>query len=215
MKISDFVAQMGNYGAARTNRYTIDMEIPKAVNVMQYGSNHAHKMRMFCEQIQLPGLNVNTTQVRTFGEIREMPYEFNYDPIQMIFYVDSEMVIKGIFDDWIQNIQLKRTRSFQYYVDYICPQMSIHIEDVYDKRKYSVGLYEVYPKNLGPVQLGYEQKNVMTMQVTMVYKYWKSIVHGIEKPGRVTVGSPIDLGVGKIPDTPELDITSISNPGSI
>ena len=172
MNISDFVTQVGKSGFARSNRYSIEMALPATT----YSDNDYRKMMLLCENVQLPGLNINTTQIRTFGEIREMPYEFNYDPVQFGFYVDGDMVIKGIFDQWVQSIQRGKTRNFNYYKDYISDEMKIFVEDLNDDTKYIVTLYEVYPKTLSAVQMGYDQKDIMKLQVTMNYRHWKSEV---------------------------------------
>ena len=179
MNISNFISEIGKGGLSRANRYSIEMNLPKSV---KYGEYDYKKMLLLCESAQLPGLNINTAQIRTVGEIREMPYEFNYDPVQLSFYVDGDMIIKGIFDEWAKSIQNNDTRTFNYYKDYTSAVVSIYVEDLTDKRKYVVELYEVYPKNVSAVQLGYDQKDVMKMTVSLAYKYWKSRVLDRQDP---------------------------------
>jgi hypothetical protein len=139
---------------------------PKRVNL---GS--LRKVLLFCDQIQLPGVNYSTTQIRTFGEFRETPYEKLYDNLTMSFYVDNDMKIKGLFDEWIGSIQDPITRTFSYYDQYIS-EMKIEVQDLQNKTRYEMTLYECYPKNIGSIQLDYANKDYMKMQVTMQYKYW-------------------------------------------
>ena len=73
MNISDFVSQMSPSGMARTNRYSIVLTTP--LSITDYVD--MPKILLFCDAINLPGLNINTAQIRTFGEMREMPYELN------------------------------------------------------------------------------------------------------------------------------------------
>ena len=176
MKITDFVAEVQNSnGLARSNRYTIEIPFPLVMrNTSNYSDNDFRKMHLFCESAQIPGLNINTTQIRTFGEVREMPYEFNYDPVQFSFYVDGDMIIKGLFDEWIKNIQIGKTRNFQYYNYYISDQVKINIENMQDEEIHTVTLYEAYPKSISSIQVGYDQKDVMKMTVNLMYKYWTS-----------------------------------------
>jgi hypothetical protein len=174
MKISDFTANFSPYGMARANRYSIIITTPNSI--LEH-VNDLPKILMFCDSINLPGLNINTAQIRTFGEMREMPYEFNYDPIQVSFYVDGEMLVKDFFDRWINSIQRGETRSLNYYTHYICPQMQIFVEDLEDIKTYQVELYEVYPKTVSAIQMGYDQKDIMKVQITLMYKYWKSSMH--------------------------------------
>lgn len=186
MKITDFVSQIGKSGLARSNRYSVEMVIPSTT----YSPNDYRKMLLFCDAVQLPGLNINTTENRTFGEVREMPYEFNYDPIQLSFYVDGDMIIKGIFDEWIQSIQKNNTRNFNYYKNYISDVVKITVEDLQDKPKYRVSLFEVYPKTIGIIQMGYAQKDIMKLDVTFAYKYWRSEVIKTAQPTQPAKAAP-------------------------
>ena len=206
MKISDFVTQIGKGGLARSNRYSVEMVLPKTT----YGDNDYRKMLLLCESVQLPGLNLNTAQIRTFGEIREMPYELNYDPVQFSFYVDGDMVIKGIFDKWIQNVQTGNTRNFTYYKNYISDTIKIKVEDLNDDVKYIVTLYECYPKTVSPVQMGYDQKDIMKLNVQMQYKFWRSQV--ISKTEPVTTKSLSTKQTFPEDNTSSNSVTSYTDP---
>lgn len=171
MKISDFVANISS-GLARSNRFHVIFRPPLVVNVA--GLMPEQQLMMLCDQIQMPGLNVNTTPTRTFGEVREAPYEYSYEPITIQFYVDSKMDVKTFWDRWIKGIQNSTTRAFRYYDQYVCKNMDIYVENLLDQNTYLVRLYEVYPKSVGAIQLDYAAKDVMKIQVTLEYKYWLS-----------------------------------------
>jgi len=176
MKISDFVTSISS-GLARTNRYSIIMDIP---SVDGSGLTPLSDLLIFCDQVQLPGLNINTAPNRTYGEVRETPYEFAYEPINFTFYADAGMHLNAYFSAWIKSIQINGRRSFRYYDQYICPQMQILVQDTEDDTRYQVTLYECYPKSIGAIQLDYASKDVMKIPVTMIYKYWEYSV--IDKP---------------------------------
>lgn len=171
MNISDFVANISG-GLARTNRFHVIFRPPQSVNVA--GLMPEQQLMMMCDQVQIPGLNINTTGIRTFGEVRETPYEYNYEPINIQFYVDQKMDVKTFWDRWIKSIQLGSTRSFRYYDEYVCKKMEIYVENLLDQKTYLVALFEVYPKNVTAIQLDYAAKDVMKIQVTLEYKYWLS-----------------------------------------
>ena len=130
-RLTDFVGQMTS-GFARTNRYTVQMTLPVELNVHP---SDQQRVALLCESVTLPSLNVNTVQIRTFGEISEMPTEFNYDPITLTFYVDGDMIVKDVFDKWIKSVQNGSTRTFNYYNNYrifprehellTCPEMML------------------------------------------------------------------------------------------
>jgi len=171
MKISDFVSKL-NGGLARTSRFTVNMIPPSAIKLPGVLPNET--IMMFCDKVQIPAISVNTTPIRAYGEVRETPYEFNYEPITISFYVDTKLAVKTFFDDWVKSLQNGRRRTFNYYDDYICKQMQIHVEDTLDQKQYTVELFEVYPKSVGAIELDYASKDVMKINVTLMFKYWEA-----------------------------------------
>jgi hypothetical protein len=164
--IQEFVSQVKSGGLARTNRYAVLFTPPAGVS-----SASLQKIMLFCDQVQLPGANFSTVQNRTFGEFREVPYEKIYDNINMSFYVDTDMKVKELFDNWQTIISNPLTRTYNYYNNYIT-NMVIEVQDLNDKTRYSVTLWECYPKTIGSIQLDYNSKDVMKISVGMQYKYW-------------------------------------------
>jgi hypothetical protein len=164
--LKDFISEIKRGSLARNNRYAVIFTPPSRIN-----PGALRKVLLFCDQIQLPGVNYSTVQNRTFGEFRETPYEKLYDNLSMSFYVDNDMKVKALFDDWIGSIQDPKTRTFSYYNDYIS-EMKIEVQDLQNKTRYEMTLYECYPKNISSIQMDYSNKDFMKMQVTMQYKYW-------------------------------------------
>jgi hypothetical protein len=164
--INRFISEIKNGGVARHNRFAVLFTPPTGVN-----PDALQKVLLFCDTVQLPGVNYSTVQNRTFGEFRETPYERLYDNLAMTFYVDNDMKIKALFDDWINTVQNPNTRTFNYYNNYIS-NMTIEIQDLSDKTRYRMTLFECYPKNIGSIQLDAANKDVMKLQVTMQYKYF-------------------------------------------
>jgi hypothetical protein len=178
--INDFITKIKSDGLARTNRFAVTFGFPA---VLGGGSNpykaSPYDAALLCENVQLPGINLNTIQNRTFGEFRETPYETMYDNITATFYVDREMKIKHLFDTWILAIQGYNgpssgtgSRNFRYYNEYIT-DMQIYVNDTLNQTYYGVNLYEVYPKTISSITLDNNSKEIMKMTVTLQYKFWR------------------------------------------
>ena len=166
--IKDFVSEVKSGGLARTNRYAVMMTLPFVFN-----SDVTKRAMMFCDQIQLPGTNFSTAQNRSFGEFRETPYEKLYDHINMSFYIDKNMLIKDMFDQWQSAIYNPNTRVFNFYDKYVT-DIIIEVQDTTDKPHYYVTLHECYPKSVGAVQLDYASKDVMKLSVSIAYKWFEA-----------------------------------------
>lgn len=102
-----------------------------------------------------------------------MPYEKMFEPVTMTFYVDKEMKVKLFFDEWLSNIQNPFTRTFAYYEDYIS-NIDVIVYDTQLNSRYKVSMYEAYPKSISAIQMDYNNKDVMRIQVTFQYKYWRT-----------------------------------------
>ena len=169
--IERFISQVKTKGLARTNRFLV--EIPG----MGRSSDDAEMLSLFCETVSLPGLSLATTPQRIYGEVREMPYEKIYDTVNLSFYVDSDMNLKLMFDNWIHSTIDPRTRQSNYYHNYVRDVRISVLPVDSDTPVYTVTLREAYPKAVGTVQMDAAARDVMKLPVTLNYKF-----HNIDVP---------------------------------
>ena len=170
--LNDFISSVKAEGLARTNRFLVRIAVPPILN----GTTDTvalRKLELYCETAQLPGLSLSTQQARTFGEFREMPYERLFDNITLTFMIDNTFDTKAFFDSWINSVQKPGSRTFNYYSEYTS-SIDIIVLDSLDAERYSVKLYECYPKAITPIGLDYGSKEVMKLQVSINYRYWES-----------------------------------------
>lgn len=173
MTMKTFLASVKSEGLMRGARFTVEMTPPKIFANKKLILGDMRKILLYCDATNLPGITLSTAQSRTFGEVREMPWEKMFDNINMSFYADNSMSVKMMFDSWITNVQDPIRRTFAYYDDYVT-DIKITVLDTQDKARYAVTLYECYPKNVSPLSLDMASKDVLKVQVSMNYKYWKS-----------------------------------------
>jgi len=168
MSVKNFISEIKSQGLARTNRFAVLFTPPANVNPA-----NLRKTLLFCDQAVLPGVNFSTIQNRSYGEVREVPYEKLFDTAQLTFHVDKEMQVKSMFDAWIGSIQNPITRTFEYYNNYVT-NMQIEVQDLQEKTRYEMTLYECYPKTISAISLDNAAKDTMKLTVTFQYKYWTS-----------------------------------------
>lgn len=173
MSISEFKSSINKYDLMRSNRYYMELNAPTplAAKAEPFVSN-LNMIRLMCHTATLPGINVSTSPVRSFGEQREVPYEKIYDPLSLTFYVDGEMIVKRLFDAWVSLVQ-GTDRLFNYPKDYRS-DMFVHVYKVNNQSVYSVKLFDCFPKTVGAVQLDYGAREVMKLTVTFSYRYYET-----------------------------------------
>lgn len=167
MSIDRFIAEVKRFGLSRTNRYTVRFRPPVSIY------HDMQSILLLCDQVNLPGVSYSTTQNRMYGELREVPYEKLYDNLSFSFYVDRKMEVKAIFDRWMEYIQHPTRRTFNYYDSYIIP-ITVTVQDLTEKTQYTIELFECYPKQISSIQLDSASKDVMKLQVSMQYKWFKT-----------------------------------------
>lgn len=170
--LNEFISQVAGEGLMRTSRFAVSFALPSSLSAGLYNAD-LRKILLYCDTINLPGLTLETTAAKTFGEERQMPHQKQYETINMGFYVDNSMTVKELFDKWMNAIQDPVTRNFNYYWTYVT-DINIDIFDTKDKSRYQVTLYHAYPKAINAIQMDYANKDVMKLSVAMEYKYWRS-----------------------------------------
>jgi hypothetical protein len=177
-KLNEFLSQVRKNGLARQNRYAVVIHRPSLNSGSQVvgnpdSSDMYRLLILFCEAAQLPGMGIGTSQVQTYGEIRENPHSRIFEPITMTFYMDLQMRVKSFFDDWFNFIYDPNTRHLNFYDNYTT-QIDIYQEDVKDFDNYVVHLYEAYPRIMNAMELNYGSKDIHRLPITFQYKYWRS-----------------------------------------
>ena len=205
-KLNEFISNVKN-GMAKTSFFSVLLTLPTAMSNYEPVRSNMNKILLFCDQAQIPGISFSTNQVRSYGEFREIPYEKLYEPIQLSFYVDVDMNVKRLFDTWISLVQNSITRDFDYPDQYTTNRFDIIVQDSMDSPKYTVTLYNAYPKTIAPIQLDYNAKDIMKMQVTMVYQYY-DVNQSYSSPV-ASAGNTSMIGIEDPTDTQNIDAYSI------
>lgn len=167
MSLERFKEEVKGRGLAKTNRFVVEFGLPQLVQKDMF---NLEVVQLFCDSASIPGLNIATQPNRSFGEQREIPYDRNFEPITLNFYVDSRMVVKDFFDSWISSVINPKSRTINYYDEYTT-DILISVLDNQDQQTYTIGMYEAYPKSIQAISLDNNNRDAMKIAVTFNYKY--------------------------------------------
>ena len=177
--LKDFVAEMKG-GLARNSHFAVLVKLPAAISNDDLIKGNYQKIMLFCEQASLPGISFSTSQVRSFGEFKEVPYEKLYEQVSLSFYVDADLTVKRLFDQWINLIQDTTNRTYSWPSTYLTDTIDIFVYDTENNQRYKCTLHQVFPKAVSPIQLDYNNKEVMRLQVQFSYQYCTTDQIGID-----------------------------------
>lgn len=173
--MNEFISRVKTYGLPTSTHFFVF--IPNVGD---------QDMMMMCDSANLPGLSHMTNDIRTFGEITEVPYGVLYQPLQMSFILDSTMVVKGALDNWMNEVFNRDSRSIGYYDDYT-RDISVYVTDRAGNVIYTQIMREAYPKSIGDIQMDYSNESILRVQVQLAYKWWEIDTSAIDGNSNVNI----------------------------
>ena len=129
-----------------------------------------------CEVTSIPASSLSTNPLRIYGPITEMPYEklFSGD-LSVTFRLDKGFGLRKSFIKWQKEIFDEETGDFGYYEDYTTT-LKVTQFDGEGEELYKIELDGVYPKTVGPIELGFAQNDTYSKQtIDFAYRQWKEI----------------------------------------
>ena len=165
--LNQFISTIGGQDVSRQNRF--------AVSVYGPGGMAERQINMLCEAASFPGQNVRTTadSLRA-GPAREVGQGTTYGPITLRFLCRPGLPEKKYFEDWQELMFSKETWQVNYYKNYV-GEIVLDQLDRHDRSRYTVTMYEAYPKIITAQDFSYQSDNAyQTLSVEFTYFYWDS-----------------------------------------
>ena len=205
-------------GFARPNRFMVDFILPKGLDEqatneagadqftfqeevqrstlpgqLQAETELQRGLRAFCFAAELPGRNVDTAPLQTYGPKREVVYGHSYSQeITLSFYADKFMRQRSFFENWQNSAMDLATNNVHFYDEYtgairIYALGAFSGDAFRDRIAYGVHLYECYPKTITAVPLNYGTQNeIMQISISFYYRNWSNL--SIDEVRNYTVG---------------------------
>lgn len=170
--VSSFISEIGKSSFARPDRYEVFFSNTKSGQVLFDRANQ-EKMNLRLESLSLPSSSVASSPLKLQSIDREMPYGMIYEgEIKMEFIEDESMSIRTLFKKWQERVIDQRTYQLNYYNDYIC-NLEIKLLDITDeKEKYSITVFDVFPKTIDAVDLQTSFDSFVKTTVNLSYRKW-------------------------------------------
>jgi len=202
-KVKNIFETIHNIGVAHSNHYSVFFVLPqKLINRMnELGYTDLNEinnaLELFCTTWNCPVVaDLDSSQVRSYGEVRTFPTEFTYTQnVTMSFYLDEKGIILTLFSEWRNMIYQsagasngRQNRIIGWYDDYICPKMVLCLTKAIKSDRntsesasslgyrnadpfFGVEIFEAWPFFIDPLNPNGESQNApMVIQVAFRYK---------------------------------------------
>ena len=178
--VNKFMQKADGLGSlARKHKFTVELIAPKALTgnpqkgAKNPGSVNADTIEFLVSGVSLPGKSFSTTTHRMYGFGLDVPYEAQYEPVQLTFHNTNDYSPRTFFEDWMANIARIKSYNMHYYDDFKST-VKIHAYDDQDINRYSCELVESYPKSMSSIEMGWDGVEVQTFTVDIQYSWWIS-----------------------------------------
>jgi hypothetical protein len=204
--INDFKSSF-NKDIARTNKFDVNINVP--IVMLPYISD-AKSLKYRCENANLPGRTLATTEQKTYGPIEKYPYLSTYNDMDLTFIVDDDMKQKLFFDGWLNYINPQYNNNLRYKGDY-ATIITVNQYDITNQLSYSVNLYDAFPISMNQMDLDWAGDGYHKLVVTFAYTYWQN--NSLQALGMQLVDFGINAVVGAI-NSP-MESSSYGNSGGL
>ena len=166
LNIEEFKRRLDtNLGPTPVNRFEVRFDAPPL--------SVPRDLSFFVEQAELPGRSLATQDTKIYGPVRKIPYASIYVETTLTFICTNRgMQEKRFFDGWQEIINPSDSHDVSYYNDVVC-DMRVTVFDDFNNKQYIVNFNEVFPLNLGVINLAQNQNSdYARLPVTFAYRNW-------------------------------------------
>lgn len=134
-----------------------------------------------CETAELPGRTLLTQDVKIYGPTFKVPYQSQYNDINLGFICTNDFYERKLFDRWIEAIHPSDTNNLRFPkgngTRYMCNITIIQYDD-FIKKIYSVQLVDAFPIGVAAQPLNWSEDNFHRLSVQFAYQRYKVIYEG-------------------------------------
>jgi len=174
-KISDFKDAFSG-GIARPNLWKATLTF--ASNMVVVFKTIPPKFSFRCEKAEIPGRSLATLDDTGSGPTLKLPYEVTYNDIEITIICANDMTERKYFEGWINYVVRPTEENYPgtigYHDDYARGnKLELSQLDEAGSAKITYSLHDVYPINISPMNLSWEEINTyQRFSVTLNYRYY-------------------------------------------
>jgi len=170
--LNNFISSVKTRGLARVNRFEVEIFPP---TILAGSTEEARLTSLLCEISNFPPINLSVKPFKIFGPSYQRPItsEYGGDGISMTFHVDTDMILKRFFDDWIENIVRRDDFTVNYQSSYAT---NIKIKQINEEENvtYEIELLEAFPRSVTLMDLNNSSQNqTHRLNIIFAYRYWR------------------------------------------
>jgi hypothetical protein len=140
-------------------------------NLDSYSSVITRDLLYLCESTELPGRGLSSLDVRYYGPKFKIPFQTEYEDVNMSFICRSDSQERRFFDDWMDIINPINSYDFNYKDDYVA-SVDLFLMDELNEPSYHFTLLKAYPILVNPQPVTWADSEFLRLGITFTYHRW-------------------------------------------
>jgi len=134
-----------------------------------------------CETAELPGKTLLTQDARIYGPSFKVPYQVQYNDINLSFICTNDFYERKLFDRWLEAIMPSDTNNLRFPKENATRYMTnikiIQFDD-FIKQIFAIELIDAFPIGIAPQSLSWSEDNFHRLGVQFAYQKYRVIYQG-------------------------------------
>jgi hypothetical protein len=156
------------------NKGTSEGQVSASPSISRY-------LALQCEQTELPGKSILTTDVKIYGVPYKVPYQTQYDEITLTFLCTNEFYERKLFDRWLECIMPPDTNNLRFPKDdetrYMTNLKIVQYDD-FIKQIYAIELVDAFPVGIAPQSVNWADDGFHRVSVRFAYQKYNVVYRG-------------------------------------
>jgi hypothetical protein len=133
MSLQRFIENINGIGGlAKTNRFKVLIVIPTILqrfSIRETRNDFMETLSLLCETAELPGKTLQTADVKVYGPTYKVPYQKQFQDINLTFLCSNRGTERDIFDRWIEEIMPSSTSNLRFRSNYLTSIKILHLSE--------------------------------------------------------------------------------------
>lgn len=198
-----FLSTIRQLGVMRTNLFFVTLVLPSIIQ-----RKNDQLITYLAESVNLPGVNLGTTQNRRygFGTTQKYVNDVTFNDLTVSFICDAKGAMLGTFGEWMNKIvrfdampnQVSTEGSlnpsfFEYKDNYIASSFIITVVDETRDKITTYEIMEAFPTQISDISLNWGTTDELArFTVNFSYTSWKQTAHSSSRlPSPISAGNSL------------------------
>lgn len=183
-------------GLARANRFVVRIvPVGEMLREIAISGDILRHLSFLTELAEIPGRGFQNVDLRYYGPSFKLPFQTNYEDLNLGFICRARGMEREFFDDWLQVVNPSNTWDFNYRDDYRSDIQIFHLTDTESQApgamsfgnnnnpSQSNAIYKVTVRNAFPIIVNQQPllwQDDQFMKLTVGFTYTHCIREGLD-----------------------------------